>query len=576
MGGFILRKLFQKLKFNNVKVGSKYGIIVGFVLTLFVISAVVVWFFLQNINNDIEALERRGDRAMNVTEMGSLLRAKAVRVFQYVDNPSADLEEEYTSRSSQFSELKNQLEPKMTTDEEIALFNEIVDLEQQMNRNFNEVVTYMGQGEMGSADVVAENAHKAQSDAVTTLEELKTLVNEQRANAIEQAKRSETIAVIALIVAIAVSLVLSILLITIVNRIISRNLQNVVDVSNQIAEGNLQTEQITYNGNDEIGQLADSVNTMSGSLRSILTSLAEVSDTVSAQSEELNQSAGEVKSGTDQIATTMQELASGSETQANNASDVSTKMSDFTNKVTEATNKGEQIENNSSNVLDLTNDGKEMMDTSITQMNRVHSIVKDSVEKVRGLDSQTQEISKLVSVINDIAEQTNLLALNAAIESARAGEHGKGFAVVADEVRKLAEQVSDSVSDITGIVDTIQQESSTVTESLENGYNEVEQGTNQIKQTGTTFEQINDAVNDMVSSIQSVTTNLQQMSTNSQEINASVEEIASISEESAAGVEQTSASAQQASSSMEEVSSSSNELAKLAEQLNTLVRQFKI
>ncbi|ENH98374.1 methyl-accepting chemotaxis protein [Gracilibacillus halophilus YIM-C55.5] len=571
-----MRKLFQKLKFNNVKVGSKYGIIVGFVLTLFVISAVVVWFFLQNINNDIEALERRGDRAMNVTEMGSLLRAKAVRVFQYVDNPSADLEEEYTSRSSQFSELKNQLEPKMTTDEEIALFNEIVDLEQQMNRNFNEVVTYMGQGEMGSADVVAENAHKAQSDAVTTLEELKTLVNEQRANAIEQAKRSETIAVIALIVAIAVSLVLSILLITIVNRIISRNLQNVVDVSNQIAEGNLQTEQITYNGNDEIGQLADSVNTMSGSLRSILTSLAEVSDTVSAQSEELNQSAGEVKSGTDQIATTMQELASGSETQANNASDVSTKMSDFTNKVTEATNKGEQIENNSSNVLDLTNDGKEMMDTSITQMNRVHSIVKDSVEKVRGLDSQTQEISKLVSVINDIAEQTNLLALNAAIESARAGEHGKGFAVVADEVRKLAEQVSDSVSDITGIVDTIQQESSTVTESLENGYNEVEQGTNQIKQTGTTFEQINDAVNDMVSSIQSVTTNLQQMSTNSQEINASVEEIASISEESAAGVEQTSASAQQASSSMEEVSSSSNELAKLAEQLNTLVRQFKI
>src|SRR5699024_11491137 len=116
---------------------------------------------------------------------------------------------------------------------------------------------------------------------------------------------------------------------------------------------------------------------------------------------------------------------------------------------------------------------------------RSDQIVHEAVDKVEGLDHDTQEISQLVSVIQNVAEQTNLLALNAAIEAARAGEHGKGFAVVADEVRKLAEQSSNSVKNITDIVETIQNESFNVMDSLSNGYREVTEGTAQIQQTGT-------------------------------------------------------------------------------------------
>src|SRR5690625_3982788 len=131
-------------------------------------------------------------------------------------------------------------------------------------------------------------------------------------------------------------------------------------------------------------------------------------------------------------------------------------------------------------------------------MVRINDVVQEYVEKMKWLDQQAQEISKLVGVINDIADQTNLLALNAAIEAARAGENGKGFAVVADEVRKLSEQVANSVSEITNIVSNIQRESSDVTSSLLDGYKEVEKGTEQIQFTHEKFQGISNAVTEVV------------------------------------------------------------------------------
>lgn len=359
-------------------------------------------------------------------------------------------------------------------------------------------------------------------------------------------------------------------------RTITLPIKKVMTRMQAMAAGDLSQKPMTTTSHDETGRLVHAANQMQSNIMQLLARSQTMSGEVSDKSQHLTHAANEVKSGSQQVAITMEELASGAEVQAKNASSMALLMNNFTENVSDAYTKGEWVHQASKELLIVTEEGRLLMDQSVHQMEKIDTIVLQASEKVKGLDHQAQEISKLVAVINDIANQTNLLALNAAIEAARAGEQGKGFAVVADEVRKLAEQVSASITDITVIVEGIQHESSTVTASLQDGYKEVEIGTTHIQTTGETFFQINSSIQDMAHDLQTVTKHLSTISSSGQEINATIEEIASMSEESAAGVEQTSASVQQTSSSMEEISTNAANLYETAQQLNREIDKFQL
>lgn len=380
---------------------------------------------------------------------------------------------------------------------------------------------------------------------------------------------------IGLIVSIVLTIV-GILIAIITASKISKPITIVSKRMSELANGNLQHELLPITTQDEIGQLMLSANEMNEKLKQTISSIHTVSETVAASSEELAQSSNEVQTGTEQITVTMQELASGTETQASTAGDLAETMASFQHSIHETTQEGIELKEHSDHVQNLTTTGKELMVQSTQQMAAINEIVLDSVKKVEGLNVQSAEISKLVSVIDDISNQTNLLALNAAIEAARAGEHGKGFAVVADEVRKLAEQVQFSVTDISTIVNRIQGETGNVTTALQSGYEEVKRGTTQLNQTNETFEQISVAVEDMILNINTISGNLNKVAHSSKSINAAIDEMASISQESAAGVEQTTATVEETAATMEEISKSANQLAGMAEELNSQLQQFKI
>ncbi len=424
-------------------------------------------------------------------------------------------------------------------------------------RNLNKTTSF-GREIMNGFDELSENR--------------KVIFDDTTNHMLEDGRSTLMMSFIVTILVILVSVVAALL----TSRSITMPIKTVMERMNLIARGDLTQEPLVTRAQDETGQLFEATNDMNDNMLSLLAQIRRVSEMVSSQSEELTQSSNEVTLGSEQIAATMQELAAGAESEASHASDLASNMELFTTKANETSENGRSIQHNSTEVLNMTTEGHQLMTKSTEQMNTIHEIMHDAVEKVRNLDAQSQEISKLVAVIQGISEQTNLLALNAAIEAARAGEHGKGFAVVADEVRKLAEGVSESVTDITNIVDNIQLESDNVTTSLETGYQEVEQGTNQIMETGETFNEITTAVEGVVDSIQVMADHLADITGETERMGKAVQEIAAISEESAAGIEQTSASSQEMSSSMIDVTASSNDLAKLAEELNGLVQEFKI
>ncbi|MCY7751246.1 methyl-accepting chemotaxis protein [Bacillus inaquosorum] len=375
---------------------------------------------------------------------------------------------------------------------------------------------------------------------------------------------------------LAASIIISIFIWLYITRNIVKPIIRMKESANHIAEGDLSNDMEPLKSKDELGDLNEALQKMVGNLRDIVGYSKEISSRVLSSSQVLATATNETRSGSKHITETMNEMAEGSEQQAQDAVTIAESMNEFTESIDKAYNRGITISDTSQNVLELAVSGNENMDTSLQQMKTIHHIVQEAVHKVRSLEQHSQDINKLVQVINGIAEQTNLLSLNAAIEAARAGESGKGFAVVAEEVRKLADGVSDSVQDITRIVNGTQQEIHTVIGYLESSFTEVEKGTENLTDTGQAMQHIRQSVTHVADSIKEVTDGLKQLTNQSITINQSIENIASVSEESAAGIEETFSITEQSAHSMDQVLQNAEELEQLAKELNEKMDQFTI
>lgn len=563
-------------KIFNLK-SIKAKMLLGFSLVIILVTILGLYNYLNtsaNNKNTEEIVEEQLELLTKVEKITYNMSAQLAEVRGYLLLGDAQFKNNFdklTEESEAHQEVVFQLDD---SEEMRKLHDETVEWRELIESQvFDEY-------EQGNEETAIKNIKsQAEPISIMLLSQYADMAEETGDKIIELGERSVNRGQVSLYIGVIGSILIilfSIVISVVTASKVSKPIMTVMKRMSLIAKGDLSHTPLKTEAKDETGQLIEATNEMNHNIRKLLHEVSNVSTSVTSQSEELTQSSNEVTAASEQVALTMQELATGSETQASNATDLSSAMISFVTKVQAANEDGNSIQKSSNEVLDMTNEGAELMKTSTTQMEKIDNIVHEAVEKVEGLDKHSQEISHLVSVIQGIADQTNLLALNAAIEAARAGEHGKGFAVVADEVRKLAEESSESVTSITGIVNRIQHESSTVSSSLRNSYQEVEQGTEQIMTTGKTFEGISNAVIQMSDKIDRISQNLNDISENTEGMNNAVQEVAAVSEEAAAGVEETSASTQQTNASMEEVAASSADLENLAEELNDLVRRFKL
>ncbi len=297
------------------------------------------------------------------------------------------------------------LKPKLTNPKALELFQAIMGSREQYKVVQSHLIQLVEEGKMAEARAYLNSdfipVTRGYRKNVNALVDFQTELVNQAGKKAEVAFSDSRNAMLA---TAAVALVLSILMGIWVTRSITRPLNEVVGVADELAQGNL-TVKITVDSKDETGQLKQAMSNMVGKL-------AQIISEVNGASEALNAAAA-------QVSATAQSLSQSSSEQAASVEETTASIEQMTASISQNTENAKVTDN--------------MASKSAVEAAEGGSAVKDTVEAM-------SQIAGKIGIIDDIAYQTNLLALNAAIEAARAGEHGKGFAVVAAEVRKLAER----------------------------------------------------------------------------------------------------------------------------------------
>ena len=380
------------------------------------------------------------------------------------------------------------------------------------------------------------------------------------------------------------SIVLTVLVIVLVMGIVSwkligkaiEPLTHAVKVMEEIAKGNLSGENLPVMTDDEIGELAESINAMKKNLRGLINGVLKTSEKVAASSQELTASSSQTNEIIQQVAYNANEMTEGAVKQNNTITELQTTVADMRAKMHELHSSAREMAELARVSQEKALDGKEKVSFAIEQIQHIAKQSKESAEVVDNLGKRSKEIETIVDTISDIAEQTNLLALNAAIEAARAGEHGRGFAVVSDEVRKLAEQSGIAAKNISELIQTILNDTNSAIKSMELGTVSVKEGSTSVAATGEAFAAIETQVENLTENIRRSVNYIESVNTASHEISDAMEILHDISKNSTEEIHSVSAATEEGSTAIQEMSESCGQLSKLAQDMQNEVQKFTI
>ena len=328
---------------------------------------------------------------------------------------------------------------------------------------------------------------------------------------------------------------------------ITKPLNYGASIAHKIAEGDL-TARIETMRADETGQLLGAMQNMLENLQRIIGEVKAAATNMASASHELNANSELMSKGAGEQAGRALQVASASEEMSQTILDVAKNTS--------------SIEISSTETAKLARNGEKVVDSSVHKVKAISETIEASAQLIRSLGDRSNQIGHIIGVINDIADQTNLLALNAAIEAARAGEAGRGFAVVADEVKKLAVRTSNSTSEISSMITSMQKEVHEVVASMETITREVTAGVELSTQAGDVLRNIVGSVDQLHVMVQQIASASEEMASTSEQISKDIETIATVSKET--------------SGNSEGITRASLELAELSVNLEKAVAGFNV
>lgn len=249
---------------------------------------------------------------------------------------------------------------------------------------------------------------------------------------------------------------------------------------------------------------------------------------------DIKESTMQVTVGAEQVSDASQALAQGATQQASATEEITASM----NEIAERTKVNSEQINEANDLVE--NMGKEAV--------TINDSMTEMMSAMTDINEASENISKIIKVIDDIAFQTNILALNAAVEAARAGVHGKGFAVVAEEVRSLAGKSASAASE--------------TAEMIEDSIHKVGLGSRLAQETSTSLSEIMHKIEQVVELTHSIAVASNDQATAVTQIDQAINQVSQVTQTNSA--------------TSEECAAASEELSNQAATLRSLVGNYKL
>lgn len=310
-------------------------------------------------------------------------------------------------------------------------------------------------------------------------------------------------------------------------RRVVRSIGMVAERAQVIASGDLTSEFLCLDSNDEVTKLAKAINQMQENLCHIIRTMMEIATTVADDSSKLSRSANESFRRTKEQSLQTQQAAAA--------------MQEMSISIAEVSRHAQSAAASSRQAATTAREGGSIVEQMLKGMNSIAESVRNTAATVQRLGRESEQIIRIVNVIEEIAQKTNLLALNAAIEAARAGEQGRGFAVVAGEVRRLAESTRNATSEIAQMIQGIQLHTRDAVDAMEAGTVTMNEGVEINHRAGEALSRIIGMAEQVDSMIAQIATASMQQAEAARQSSENVDTINKLGEEAASAIPDTTA-----------------------------------